>query len=281
MRTHIIAVNYFGSSHASALLQSLQGQRNSDWALVVVDNSCSQAEFDNLSRAVAGEPRCRLLRTPRNLGYYGAAQFALERSAFSRAYVIVANMDITFPDPACLELLSEKKLLGVGVVAPSVLSRSMERDQNPYMIHRPTRASMLRRRMMFQSRAVGRVIVFAAHFVDSLAGKRAFQLKKHRRHVRPSPKDRCKIYAGHGCCSIFTPDYLAAGGDFRHPVLLFGEEITVGERCRTLGLSVIYDPTLVVVHSGHQSTGVWRSRGILDAQRDATSYAYRLIKDGK
>ncbi len=83
---------------------------------------------------------------------------------------------------------------------------------------------------------------------SSLAGK------------RPDEGAAGAIYAPHGAFLIFSRKYFEAGGFLDDQLFLFGEEISVGEICRNLGLAVFYDPSLSVIHNEHQSTGVGMTR---------------------
>ena len=65
------------------------------------------------------------------------------------------------------------------------------------------------------------------------------------------------IYAPHGACVIFSKRFFSEGGSLDLPVFLFGEEICIAEAVRRLGLSVIYNPKLVLTHHEHQSPQ-WR-----------------------
>ncbi len=71
---------------------------------------------------------------------------------------------------------------------------------------------------------------------------------------------RQRIYAAHGSFIIFSRRFFEAGGKLDDRLFLFGEEIAVGETCRALGLPVIYDPRLSVLHNEHQSVGSGMSR---------------------
>lgn len=153
------------------------------------------------------------------------------------------------------------------VAAPSIISADSGNDQNPYMHKRPSPLTTRRRYWMFRWLWIARIVVV----LSSLA----FRLKRQQDNVH-HPADT-HIYAPHGACIFFAPQYFHQGGTLEHPVLLFGEEITVAEKCRELGLRISYEPRLRVTHWEHRSTGVWRSASTLRAQREATRYVRRLL----
>src|SRR5205823_4228222 len=80
------------------------------------------------------------------------------------------------------------------------------------------------------------------------------------------------IYAAHGSFLIFSRRYFEAGGFLDGNLFLYGEEISVAEICRSLGLPVIYEPSLCVLHKEHQSTGRVLSRFTYECQKKAMQY---------
>lgn len=94
------------------------------------------------------------------------------------------------------------------------------------------------------------------------------------------PNQPDEIYAPHGSLLLLSPAYLSAGGAVDQPVWLFGEEFTVAEECRRLGLVVCYDPSLVAEHREHVSTGRWRSLQMVRAQADSVPYILDLLARG-
>src|SRR3989442_12924430 len=77
------------------------------------------------------------------------------------------------------------------------------------------------------------------------------------------------IYAPHGAFFIFSRRYFEAGGYLDGNLFLYGEEISVAEICRSLGLPVIYEPSLFVVHNERRSTGHVFSRFSFECQKNA------------
>src|SRR3954469_4439982 len=83
---------------------------------------------------------------------------------------------------------------------------------------------------------------------------------------------RGKIYAPHGSFLVLSKEYFRAGGTLDFPCFLFGEEIYLAENLRRLGLDVVYEPSLEVVHQEHKSTKLLKSREL--ARFVASSAAY-------
>ena len=66
--------------------------------------------------------------------------------------------------------------------------------------------------------------------------------------------------AGHGAFVVLSHHYFEAGGSLDYKSFLFGEEIFLAESCRDLGLSVLYDDSLTVIHQEHASRDLLKSR---------------------
>jgi GT2 family glycosyltransferase len=264
-RIDLVAVNYFGSTSLRGLYQTLYDQSHKDWTLTVVDNSQDENELSAILDLERQDERVATIAADGNLGYFGGAMLGHETLDCRADWVIVTNTDIQLTSEVLQDLSALSLPDDVGVIAPSILTPS-GRDQNPYMLSRPTESEMRRRRRMFASVIVARAVVFASSWRASRAAAEDGRGKK------PS-----NIYAPHGSFIIFSREYFARGGNLRHPPFLFGEEVTVAEQCRAMGLSVRYAPELQVRHAEHQATGVWRSRQTLIWQREAVRYVSRLV----
>lgn len=264
----IIAVSYFGSSDAQLLASSLRQQHFQDWQLLLVDNTTDVEEARRLAEIAAEDGRVRVLSPGSNLGYFGAAQFALDTVAFE-GDAIVMNTDIVFSEPRVLgrmrtESLSDKTL---GAIAPAVISSRSHRDQNPHLTRLPSvRSSSLRR---------------WATATPLLTQLSVFYSDMRRRVPQTTPiaaTPPTMIYAAHGSCIYLTDRYFKNSGDFKHHLFLFGEEIYVAEHVRRNGLAVRYLPAARMNHVEHGSMGMQRSRFLLKLSGRATKYALQVAR---
>jgi GT2 family glycosyltransferase len=83
------------------------------------------------------------------------------------------------------------------------------------------------------------------------------------------------IYAAHGAFLIFSRAYFEGGGYIDDGFFLYAEEFAVAEICRRLGLSVVHDPELRVIHSAHQSSGRMCTRTSFEQGKQGLDYALR------
>jgi GT2 family glycosyltransferase len=245
MKVLFICVNYFNDDETRLFAESVLAlPRDCDLQVIIVDNSASFI--------VDGMPlNCSVHRPSQNLGYFGAASWALdnylERSNEIPDFVIVANTDIEFEGQGFFEQLRKfSEVPDVGVIAPSVISDTYHLDQNPYMLHEPSKVYALTRMWIFQ---------YPLCF--SVFQRLASLKKKIKRLVErdaPIKTDCCCIYAPHGSFVVFTRVYFELGGSLSHPFFLYGEEIFVANTVKRLGLRVLYAPSLRLLHREHSTT---------------------------
>ena len=269
---HLVAVNYFGSGSIGPFLDSLRRQTRDDWALSVVDNSCDTDEAGRLKDFADGDERVEVLTAPDNLGYYGGAHWwEANRDGRFPLWTLPCNVDLELAEDFVERLLDSDA--GQYVTAPSVRADPSGRQQNPYLVNRPS---------------VREALLWAAVFHWPLTAKwyaQAASLKQALRH-RSNPQralmagDARDVYAAHGSIMAIHRRFFEAGGTMRHGAFLFGEEITIAEQVRGFGGTVRFEPSIRVVHREHQATGAKRSRLIRRMQGEGTLNTYRLIRRG-
>jgi GT2 family glycosyltransferase len=185
-------------------------------------------------------------------------------------WVIVSNVDLLVADAQFLDKLAALRARPrLGVVAPSIRSALTGRDQNPFMRKRPSAMRMHVYKWMFRS-----WLVLNAYELASAA----FHKVRNAGRARPGASAGLRensagtIYAPHGSFLIFSKEYFRDGGNLDFPCFLFGEEVYLAEGLRKLGLDVVYEPSLEVVHQEHKSTKMVKSRKLARAVASSAAY---------
>lgn len=286
MPTHTIltvCVNYRNDEETASFVRQLLAQRGGfDQSVIVVDNSETPLVGGPLHSLGNEYRNTRLYIPTKNLGYYGGAALGLReyiKICQLPAWIIVCNTDIEM-QPAFLSAFcdlypADHHASHHAIIAPSIYSTLSGMDQNPYMQRRPSAARMHFYKWIFryyhtfsayQTLALAKQkVVAAVHRRKSMAAdnqgvKMAFQ---------PGPRP---IYAPHGSFVVFHRSYFEAGGSLDHGAFLFGEEVFVAETARRLGLTVTYDPRLLVLHREHAATAVLKDRQRFLYVREASGY---------
>lgn len=253
MRVEIICVNYFSATDVRKFVASFLRAKNSEnVGIVIVDNSCDEREFNRLRDIAKVSPgKIRALNAGKNLGYFGASQFALDdiQKNGMPDYVIISNPDIALAEDFFNQL--ENVNSSAAVLGPKIISGRTGENQNPYMVNRPSK-----RRMQTYKRIFGILPVnFAYQYLSGLKQTLSSLAKPDLKSEASFEPVNC--YATHGSFMIFNKSYFSAGGNFKYGSFLFGEEIFVAETCRNLNLQTAYVPTLTVEHREHVATGLF------------------------
>jgi len=264
----IIAVSYFGSSDAEFLVDSVLTQDFDGWRLFIVDNSGSDDEQQRLLRMSSRDPRIEIVSPGMNLGYFGAAQFALDLMEATED-VVVMNTDIVFGNSRVLGQLRKESIgrQGLGVLAPAIISNRTNSDQNPHLASVPSVRAATKRRWATSTPLLAQIALVVS------------DLKRRRKtKARREPSEPTSIYAAHGAFIYLTRRYFDSAGDLHHPLFLFGEEIYVAEHARQVGLETVHFPNIEMKHVEHGTMGMRRSRAILRMSGEATKYALRAAR---
>ncbi len=273
----LVSINYRGAGHTLELLDSLRRlQQFSEVDVVIVDNAsgddsalCIRAKIDRLENV-------QLLESQINRGYFGGAKWGVRtytgKQGITTDWIIVCNNDCIVKDNLFLERLLAHDPWAVGVIAPRVQSLATHLDQNPFMETRPDRKRVASLRFWTSTYYTA----LLRELLSSRVGHFRHRLRKLKRRDKGDLRngERRQIYAPQGSFIIFSRRYFTSGGYLDDGCFLYGEEISVGEICHRLGLAVIYDPQLRVLHSEHQTTGGSLSRFTYNCQKQAVEYLY-------
>jgi GT2 family glycosyltransferase len=271
-----ISVNYKNDEQTRNFLRKIMSLPGSESVLFcVVNNSAKSVEDDSFSE-FAMDARFRLINAPANLGYFGAAQMAYLRfkDHFSD-WCLVSNTDMRIEDDNFYEkLLGYQVSENLGVLAPAIISEITKKDSNPYMKNRPQKGRMHFYAVIFSNYLLCQIYQTLAYFKDQL---RSFLSVGSDSSIGRS------IYAAQGAFFIFNKRYFAKGEDLSHASFLYGEEITVAEKCRRQNLEIQYEPELRVWHQEHGAIGLrdfFLGRNIFEYRKESSRKIYELFFKG-
>ena len=267
----VICINYGASEATAEFLRSLgRLQLFENISVIIADNSSGDDHLASIRRAISVFSNVELLESSTNRGYFGAARFAfdhyLAKGQGLPDWVIVCNHDVVIEDKEFLVRLLETDPSKAGMLAPNIRALPSGVEQNPFMRNRPSWLRWTSLQLIFSTYATASAWYWLAN------QKRAVQSLAARAATSRSTHNATPIYAPHGAFFIFSRRYFEAGGYLDGDLFLFGEEMSVAEICRSLGLPVIYEPSLHVLHNEHQSTGKRISRFSYECQKKALRY---------
>jgi GT2 family glycosyltransferase len=261
----VIGVNYNSSDAVIEFissLQSIQHHPGVDISLILVDNS-DREESSSLSERIAAiDSTVVYLKAATNLGYFGGARYGLEYSQVHGGndydWYVISNVDVVFHEKDFFQQLNAMDdNAHLGIVAPAIWSKRFYDDRNPHLV---TRLPFYK--IQFYTWLYKRFILqFCYQKLSVLKRGSLYLVKKILEsfpHIaflnQPKRKSMQSIYSPQGACIIFTRAYFMKGGSLNHPAFLYAEELFVAETAKQLGLSVIYNPQLNVLHKESIST---------------------------
>jgi GT2 family glycosyltransferase len=264
----LVCVKYGADDETARYVRSLRRlQEQANLHVLIVDNA------DSSVADLPMDSGFTVLRSEKNLGYLGAARRGISRYLEEHPlpdWVIVSNVDLLVTDPQFLQKLAKfKSAPRLGAIAPRIVSTLTGRNQNPFMRSRPSAIRMHLYKWLYRN-----WLILNAHEIASAIFHRSRSAFGQANQTAPDlgRNVRRKIYAPHGSFVILSKEYFRAGGSLDFPCFLFGEEVYLAENLRKLGLDVIYEPSLEVVHQEHKSTKLIKSHKL--AQFVASSAAY-------
>lgn len=181
-----------------------------------------------------------------NIGYFGAAFSIINqiKNIDYYDYIIISNVDLLMKKDFFEKLLNLKCNDDCGWIATKIISIREKRNRNPKMLKRPSN-----RRMRLYK------LLYKYPLLDFIYTRTFF--KRKRREIENESKG---IYAGHGSFILLTKKVFDIYKSLNYPCFLFGEEIFLGELMRRAGLKVVYESSLCIIDSDHESTSKMKSK---------------------
>jgi GT2 family glycosyltransferase len=229
----------------------LEGAGQAELRIVVVDNTPQARNIDAWAdghvRASLANGSLRIVGDGENRGYFGGFRHGLAAAhgAWGCAFqwTVLSNTDLEILTPDWMLRLATRPE-DVAVVAPRITSALSGREQNPHYRSRPRARKFLWLSYVFSSLG----LAYAHRMASWVKGR----LQASR--TAKSEVEVCRVYAAHGSFLCVSQSYFERGGRLDCPTFLFCEEIFLAEEVRRMGMSIIYDATISVVHREHETT---------------------------
>lgn len=249
----VLCVNYYNDQQTFRFVKDILTQKNGFQLHVVIIDNSDKLNKENPLMELTKDKRVFLYQMGKNLGYFGAVAFGLNKYLerfLLPEWIIVCNTDIKLGfNDFFSHLVKHFENEPPAIVAPSIISNFTGTDQNPYMRRRPCAARMHFYKLVFRYRATFKIYEYISLIKKNIIRSAKFLIKNYTGDKKTIP-----IYAPHGSFMIFHKNYFNRGGSLKYKVFLFGEEIFIAETALKLGLKIIYYPELRVIHYEHFTT---------------------------
>lgn len=245
MNNLYVTVNYFSNNDVYNYLESLKNILDANDKVIIVNNCCLENRF------TCEDENILILNSENNLGYFGGIKFALN-SIDINFYnsIIVSNPDLIF-DKDFNNKLKEIDY-SWDVIAPKIIS-SNGKNQNPHRLRKPGYFISFYLYLSFKSYLIYKILRFLIN-----------RLRKNKKTINLS---RTRIFSPHGAIIIFNENYFLKGGKIEDHFFLYGEEDSVAGQSEKLGLEIIYEPNIEVLHIENSTTSSLSSKSKFNFQQ--------------
>jgi len=251
-----ICVNYHDEENTDRFVKKFLEQHGSEFLeIIIADTSGRTTPHPALILLQENDNRVSVFTIGQNIGYFGAAHWALLRYLEKNElpeWIIVSNTDIFIEGAKFLQKLFLIQFEHEpAIVAPSIISTQTYLDQNPHMLLRPTRLKLLIHRLFLMN-------YYTYYWFLTLYSLRQYiKSKVNKKSISGGKllKVSKNIYAPHGSFIILPNEYFTRGGTLNYELFLFGEEYFIAETAKLLDLKIIYEPNLTVFHDEHKTVG--------------------------
>lgn len=248
MKIAFVAVNYNNcwiSANYVSTIQAMRGLDRHDIDIILVDNSSKEDDYQTLQGEIEGISGVRLVRTPKNLGYFGGLNYGIRQIDYrSYDYVIAGNNDLFFPRDF-LETLEKKQYKERQTVIVPDLETVTGIHQNPQFVDVPS-----------PKRRLGYEIYYSCYPAAVLIDMLYRGMRKKRRDEKKKFDPECKeIFQCTGAVMLFRPAFFEHCGLLDDSLFLWGEEVALAHQLVEAHDAMLYDPELKVIHMENASVG--------------------------
>lgn len=266
----ILCVNYNSYEELGNYLHSIDVAAKKVCDLFVIDVFVGDNTTENQQQILTDYTfmNVRVFPYYKNLGYVGCATAMLNEITHTAVchydFVAISNVDLLFSETFFIELNSIDSNTA-GWIVPSVYTIGTKRNENPYMLSRPTRLKMFLLELLYSF-----PLLYSLHKVF-------YPFRHKEREVLTNHQQNRLIYAGHGSIIIFSKKFMKSNWLMSFPGFMYGEEIYFAELVRRAQLTTEFYPQLIVNNIGNVSTKFLGNKRKCQMSKESLSNIRRLF----
>jgi len=214
--------------------------------IVIVDNSNSinTVAFFESQRKLSKQIKIKIFKND-NTGYLkGLSTGARQVPSSNTDFVFLCNPDLEFQKCDWLGILSGYQASRV-LLAPQIITLSGKK-QNPNRVKSFSKFEIFVQDISSWCYGTYKLITNARRILKKIPS---------RLTIIPKRTGKQEIWLPHGSCIIVDFKTLKDSNFFYENIFLWGEEVIISEKSRRQGASVLFEPSLKVLHNEHSSTG--------------------------
>ena len=257
-----VCVNYNNSSYTREAVESLLENPEHKFHIVVVDNCSDAVNVDDLKKLRGEYENVEIVFNDVNVGYFRGLNTGIARLRAGSPkveFIVVGNNDLLFPTDFGNAIASNSDRLRLHpVICPDIVTLDGI-HQNPHVIERISKL----REVIYD--------VYYTNYYLALLIRRLARLTTRftDREDETQWSTRRLIHQGHGSCYILGPVFFQSFAELWAPTFLMGEEFFLSKQLRDMGMSKLYEPSIVVCHRCHAAIDKIPGRKIWEFSRDA------------
>lgn len=237
-----------------------RSMEDENYAIVVVDNASYNGTGKQLEEHYRTDEKVTVLLSKENLGFAKGNNlgYAYAKQELGCDFICVMNNDVMIGQKDFMaKVYADYEQCGFAVEGPHIQLKNgqenaMYYEMAPVETLIKERNGYIRRLKHAKSRLYGlyklcdllllklRIFLGKIHLMEEFKLHEDMTQGVHERHEN---------LILHGCCLIFSPDYLARFEDaFEPDTFMFREEELLYLRCKKNGLLIVYNPKLEILH---------------------------------
>lgn len=239
LKIYFYCVNFNNASYTLKFLDSLSSQKghNFEFKCIVIDNSDDPTDSARLIDIPKKYEWMLYLKTPENLGYFGAFNYAFKVSiAPPESYVVICNNDLVVDNNFCLRLSQKNYSNDVFAVCPDVLTEDGF-HQNPHVRYKIGWFRRFKLDCYNYHYYLARFLAAILYIIRPVKKSPAL------------PEGGCEVHMGIGACYVLTPQFLKCFKCLNYPHFLYGEEAYFSDQIHSAQGILWFDPDLLVHHA--------------------------------
>lgn len=245
MKTIIFSVVYNNYHDTVLFCESVASQKKfliSNIDCYLIDNSTNIEISNSLDNLIDTYSFLKIIRPPRNLGYFGAFNYALDFELHLDAdYTLLCNNDLVFSDEFFHILYLKKYEKNIFAICPDVVTVDGH-HQNPHVIKPLGIFQRIKLDLYFSHYYIACLLKGVRNLLNSCK-----ITKKKKIDIAAYPS--MNIHMGIGACYILPSVYFDFIKRLDYPFFLYGEEAFFSQQIHTAGGKLFYDPSLRVLHA--------------------------------
>ena len=248
-----VILHYLNAEETKKCVDSLIRNIKCDsYQIIIVDNGSNNGTYEELYSLYNERSNIILLKSNTNLGFACGNNIGFQYAKYKckSKFIILINSDTIITQENFCSVISEKYIVNkFALLGPDVLTSNLENHSNPMALP------------LFDVKSVKnlvnnckRKLVLCKLRIEPIyAIYKRLKNKVLKRKKMDFTKEWCNIKI-HGCCLIFSEEYILKFEGLYDKTFLYGEEEILCYLCEKNNLKIMYTPDLKIIHNESAST---------------------------